>query len=584
VSDGITRRDFLDGVAIGIGALVAGCGGAPAIPYPPMRTGMRGSHPGAFEVAHRLRDGTLALGDVTDTDERYDLIVVGAGISGLAAAEFFRQQRGGSVLVLDNHDDIGGHARRNEFLVGGHPLVSYGGTESIEYPEQYSKVARGLLADIGILLTSRTEIVRPKRLGPATFFDTETFGTDRLVTGEDDELADEFLARCPITAVVRADLVRLRSPIDHWPGTTSADAKARLAKLSYRSFLADVVKLSPGALAWFQTRTHSLYGVGIDAVPALDCWGLEFPGFAGMGLDADALSPGMGRTPRLEMTGGGDVQYADGNATVARRLVQRLVPLVGGERIAYEVLDHAGTPVRIRLSSTVVRVRERGDDVAVTYVRGDRAYAVSARACVLACWNGVIPYLVPELPAAQRTALAYGAKVPLVYTNVAVRDWRAFDRVGVGRIAIPGGYFTSARLELHSRTARPEMPAVVKLVRTPCKPGLASRDQHRAGRAELLATPFATFEHAVRDLLGRMLGIIDRDIAAITVNRWAHGYTYEYNSLWDPAWPPGQEPCAIGRQPFGRIAIANADAGAYAYTDGAIDQAWRAITEIVRRF
>ena len=555
--------------------------------YPPLRTGMRGSHPGSFEVAHKLRDGTLALGEPDLLDERYDLIVVGGGISGLAAAHLFRQRmRGATVLVLDNHDDVGGHARRNEFLVDGYPLVSYGGTESIEYPEQYSAAARGLLADVGILLGSRSEIARLER--PATFFDRETFGADRLVLGDDDALADEFLARAPVSDATRADLVRVRSTIDHWPGTTSADAKARLAKLSYRSFLTDVVKVTPATLPWFQTRTHSLYGVGIDAVPALDCWALEFPGFAGMRLDADAPSPGLGRTPVLEQRGGGDVQFSDGNATVARRILQQLVPEIGGGRIAYERLDRKAAPVRVRLGSTVVRAHERGDDVEVTYVRGERAYAVRARACVLACWNTVIPYLVRELPAAQKQALAYGVKVPLVYTNVALRNWRAFERLGIGSVAVPGGYFTSARLELPSRRTKPDEPAIVKLVRTPCKPGLPARDQHRAGRGELLITPFERFERAVRDLFARLLGpggfVAERDLAAITVNRWAHGYAYEYNSLWDPAWPAGQEPCVVGRQPFGRIAIANADAGAYAYTDGAIDQAFRAIGEIVRRF
>ena len=126
---------------------------------------------------------------------------------------------------------------------------------------------------------------------------------------------------------------------------------------------------------------------------------------------------------------------------------------------------------------------------------------------------------------------------------------------------------------------------VVKLVRTPCQPGKPSREQHRAGRFELFNTPFETYERSLRDQLGRMLGPAGfdpaNDITAITVNRWSHGYSYEYNSLWDGPWAEREQPCVIGRQRFGRITIANADAGAFAYTNCAIDQASRAVNELL---
>jgi spermidine dehydrogenase len=104
---------------------------------------------------------------------------------------------------------------------------------------------------------------------------------------------------------------------------------------------------------------------------------------------------------------------------------------------------------------------------------------------------------------------------------------------------------------------------------------------------ELMATPYATFERNIRDQLARMLGSAGFDparyIEAITVNRWAHGYAYEYNPLWDPDWPESERPCVIGRQPFGRITIANSDAAARAYTDAAIDMAYRAVQEIAKQ-
>ena len=183
-------------------------------------------------------------------------------------------------------------------------------------------------------------------------------------------------------------------------------------------------------------------------------------------------------------------------------------------------------------------------------------------------------------------------KVPLVYTNVALRDWKAFASLGVQSFYAPGSYFTSATLDFpvslgaYHFSRSPEAPIVLHLLRTPCKPGLPARAQHRIGHAELLATPFETFERNIRDLLGRALGgggfDPARDIVGITVNRWPHGYAYEYNSLWDPVWPEDQQPCVLGRKQFGRITIANSDAGAYAYTNGAIDQAYRAVSELLQ--
>jgi spermidine dehydrogenase len=291
--------------------------------------------------------------------------------------------------------------------------------------------------------------------------------------------------------------------------------------------------------------------------------------------------------------------FPDGNASIARLLVRRLVPGsipgttmedVVTARARYRLLDRAGNQVRIRLSSTVIRVKEEPGGVTVSYVRGGRAVRVRGRHCVLACWHGVIPLLCPELPAAQQEALRYGVKVPLLYTNVAVRNWRPFAAAKVGEIRAPASYWLTARLDFpvslgrYQFTKGPDQPAVIFMERTPCQPGLPAREQHRRGRLELLATPFSTLERQVRSQLGRMLGGHGfdpaRDVAGITVNRWSHGYSYEYNALWDPIWEPGKAPNEIARRPFGRITIANADAAAYAYTNASIDEAERAVREL----
>ena len=377
-------------------------------------------------------------------------------------------------------------------------------------------------------------------------------------------------------------------------------------KISYRDYLRDSVKVDPAVLAMCQAQTQGEWGVGIDAVSALDCWGLGFPGFEGLKLEPGSI-PGMGFTPAGYADTGGSVRlhFPDGNATIARALVRQLIPAaVPGStiedlitaRVDYSRLDRDREPVRLRLSSTAVRVRHEGaaadaKEVFVTYMRDNRSYRVRARHCVLACYNMMIPYLAPELPESQKKAMHELVKTPLVYTSVAVRNTRAFAKLGVNRIYAPGGYHTLTRLNAivdigaYRSPRSPDEPSLVWMVRTPCKPGLPEHEQNRIGRAELLATPFEVFERNIRAQLGRMLaaGGFDpaTDITAITVNRWPHGYAPENNSLWEPQLPEDQQPHVIGRARFGRIAIANSDSGGGAYTDVAIDQAHRAVEELL---
>ena len=632
----IDRRDFLNGVAVGLTALGAGLASPAAAAAepdrwpqdlpgydPPALTGMRGSHPGSFEAAHGLRDGDFwaAAGAIENTGETYDLIVVGGGISGLAAAHFFRAARPGArILILDNHDDFGGHAKRNEFHLGGRLHLLNGGTLEIDSPRPYSAVAAGLLSDLGVApraLSAACDqggLYRSLGLKHGVFFDRETFGQDALVAGAPNLYEGlggswpDFLSRTPLPEDVRADIARIETgEVDYLPGLTSAEKKDRLSRISYRAYLTDVAKVGRMAADFYQSHTQGEWGVGIDAVSALDCWGLHMPGFRGLGLDP-AIAPRMSFTPAgYKETGGSETfHFPDGNASIARLLVRGLVPgAVPGvdcrdvvtARVDYAALDRPDNAVRLRLSSLCVRARNlpargaRPAGVEVAYVRGGRLFRVAGRACVLASWNMMIPYLCPELPETQKAALHQVVKTPLVYTTVALRNWTAFQRLGISSVTAPGGYHTSFRLNWpvdigdYKTERSPDAPILVHMTRTPCKPGLPEFDQNRAGRAELLATPFETFEREIRGQLGRALagGGFDpaTDITAITVNRWPHGYAPEWNPLWGQVYPPGQAPNEIGRARFGRIAIANSDSGAAAYTDCAIDQAHRAVGELL---
>jgi len=626
----ISRRDFLNGAAVGIGGVLASerllaalapsefAGGADNLPssppekaadyYPPALTGMRGNHDGTFTYAHRLRDGEAwdADGPSEQTRETYDLVVVGGGISGLAAAYFYRKNAGDKarILVLDNHDDFGGHAKRNEFHAGGRMLLSYGGTQSIDTPGNYSAEAKQLLVELGIdtqkfYKAYDRKLYASRKMGTGFFFDKETFGEDRLVAGLGTTPWAEWLSKTPLNDEIRRDIARVYTEkVDYLPGLSREQKIAKLSKVSYADFLTKICKLHPEALKFFQSYTQDEWAVGIDAVPAIDCYavgddygGITYAGFQGMDL-----GDGAKEEPYI-------FHFPDGNASIARLLVRTLIPgSIPGHttedvvtaRADYSRLDRDGSLVRIRLNSTVMNVKHSGTgaqrEVEVAYVRGKRLQTVRAKQCVLACYNVMIPYLCPELPEKQKKALAYLVKAPLVYTHVAIRNWTSFEKLGVRHIEAPGSYHVYTALDFpvslgeYAFPSKPEDPMVLFMLRTPCKPGLPIRDQYRAGRAELLRTPFATFERNVRDQLGRILGSAGfdpaRDIEGLTVNRWAHGYAYTPNTLFDADWTEQEKPWVVGRKPFGQIAIANSDAGASAYTDSAIDQAYRAVAEL----
>jgi spermidine dehydrogenase len=637
----ITRRDFLNGVALTAGtallpsqwlaAMAIGEDAKRSDYYPPALTGLRGSHVGSFEVMHNLRDGAFwdEAGKPVDTGEVYDLAVVGGGISGLSAAHYFQKLAGpkGKVLVLENHDDFGGHAKRNEFRVGTRTILGFGGTFSIESPAPYSAVAKALIEELQIDVPSfpkyiARDLYRSQGLKPSIFFDKETFGVDKLVVnpapvgGETRDLPDttseawkKFLADAPLSDQAKRDFQRIHEEKkDYYPGLSSEEKKARLARISYAKYLTEVVGVSPELVKLYQAFPHPLFGVGIDAVPAQDAWGFKLPGFAGLNLEP---TPGKGMNRDAIPNEEAEkyfFHFPDGNASIARLIVRRLIPeAIPGNSVTdvvtakanYGKLDEESSAVRIRLNSTVVRVKHVGAAVAakeveIAYVKAGKLQTVRAAHCILACWHVVIPFICEELPDKQKEALSSAQKVPLLYTNVALKNWTAFQKVGANSIYAPGSYHTGVNLDLpvsigdYHCSQKPEDPVVVHMMKTPCKPGLPARQQHSKGRAELFNTKFEVIERQIREQLVRTVGAggFDpaRDIESITVNRWPHGYTYEYNSLYDDFWVEGGEiPCEIARKPFGRLAIANADADAYAYTDCAIDQAYRAVQEITKK-
>ncbi|MEM7279676.1 MAG: NAD(P)-binding protein, partial [Pseudomonadota bacterium] len=586
---------------------------------PPGLTGLRGSHKGSFEVAHALvREGRRDWGPVEMRDSSvYDLVVVGAGISGLAAAYFYyRENPEARILILDNHDDFGGHAKRNEFTVDGKKLLGYGGSQTFEEPSEYDAISAALLEDLGIDMDRfyqyyDQEFYRRHGLAGGVFFGKENWGADQLANydlgglryslplANSDQSVEEAVAAMPMSAAAKAQMLRLLTHEENvFPGMSAREVIETLENISYRDYLQEYLGITePEVFASLQALTTDL-GADIGAVPAGSALRyIGLPGYEATGL------------PELQDSEPYIHHFPDGNASMCRLMVRRMIPAVASgstmddivqANFDYSKLDRADSLVRMRLKSTVVKVVHDGDPksaktLTVQYVQGGALGQVSAKACVMACYNAIIPSICTELPQSQKDALAYSMKVPILYTNVALRNWRAWEKLGIGAVSCPGAYHVNAMLDFpvsmggYQFSDSSDEPIVVHMERFPHVGGksLSKREQAPLGRIELLTTPFETIERNTREQLGALLGPggFDpaNDIAAITVNRWAHGYatrdwledTYYEDPSDERYW------YVKGRKPLGRIAIANTDAGAFATVDTAIAQAHRAISELM---
>ena len=617
----ITRRDFLNGVAITVAAGMTPLQILQAAPdgryYPPALTGLRGSHVGSFEVAHQMGwEKKVFDTEKLPINETYDLVVVGGGLSGLSAAWFYREKHPkAKILILENHDDFGGHAKRNEFQAGGRMIIGYGGSEAFQSPNHlYSNEVNGLLKKLGVNI-KRFETAFDRQFYPGlglsrgVFFDKENFGEDKLVTGDptpmvaDDIAPDQLHARSisdfindfPLPAEDRQALIDLHmAPKDYLPGKTAEEKADHLAATSYRNFLLKDVGLSEGAVKYFQSRTNDFMALSIDAVAAADAYSVGFPGFAGMNL-----AP-ISEEAAAEMEEPYIYHFPDGNASVARLLVRSLIPGVAPGHTMddivlatfdYARLDQPKAAVRLRLNSTAVSVRNVDGGVHIGYSRGGQLAQVRGKRCILACYNMMIPYLLKDLPAPQAHALSQNVKYPLVYTKVVIRNWQSFQKLGVHEIYAATQPYSRIKLDYpvsmggYDHPRDPTQPIGLHMVYVPTSPnsGMNARDQARAGRGRLYGQTFEQLEAQLRDQLQRMLGPggfkHETDILAITVNRWSHGYASFSNSLFDDA-DESEAWMNLARKPVGHVSIANSDAAWSAYAHAAIDEAYRAVGEV----
>ena len=605
----IKRRDFLNGSAVAIAGSLSGVlprfsRGSESSPYPPSLTGLRGSHPGSNAVAHQHAWGGGLSGDqVRQTGEHYELGVVGAGLSGLAAAVFYRQQHGPGkkILVLDNHDDFGGHAKRNEHVIDGKTLITYGGSQTLVEPHAADPVIRQLFADIGVDLfrfdTAFDQSFYSRNgLSATTFFNARHFGRDAVVqhpfcnyynyieglpgAAVSDEQA---VAAAPLSAEGKAQLLRVVKGGLHLLDVPADELKDYLYNRNYFDYLKHTLGVSdPGVLRMARHSGIDWSSAGTELLSigeAQECGALGFAPVATYDAEHPYIHP-----------------FPDGNAGVARTLVQYLIPEVaeGGNaeslvnaRFAYPQLDRDGQATQVRLESTVVDVHHRGgtdnaEDVVVRYVKDGETLEVSATHAVMACYNVMIPHIVTDLPSHQADALRQQMKSPLIYTTAGLRNWRAFKEQGIGLAMCPGNMHQTLFMDFpvslggYEYTQTPDDPCVIQMISCPYSEevGKPRADQYKEARYRMLGRQFSDYESEVREHLSGMLSSkhfdFDRDVASLTVNRWAHGYTVA---------GPGNS-VAIGRQPHGRITIANSDSAPAADAIAAMEMGIRAVGEL----
>ncbi|HIL83896.1 MAG TPA: NAD(P)/FAD-dependent oxidoreductase [Pseudomonadales bacterium] len=631
----VTRRDLLNGMVIGAGGLVLPAhGGEPGVSalaamtnvldpeglanyYPPTLTGMRGSHVGSFEVAHALAWQGQKPDSYKSLDEHYDLVVIGAGMSGLAAAWYCLKKVGpeARILILDNHDDFGGHAKRNEFHYKGRMLLSLGGAQNLDSPSNYGDVAGSLLIDLGI---DEAAIAQMAANTPDDYVLGGKLGGDVGLTVPD---GDEHLTigghwlkffhgrgdyraavrELPIAENQKDKLVAFFGGEKDFLDDLSLTKKwDYVNNTSYNQFLLDRVGLSIDTIPILNAHLLILNGPSGWNHTVLEGILAGSPGLRAMGWLADFVDSIAAML--IDDLAGEIRMFPDGNASVARLLIQKMIPGVapgmkGFEDVAiarfdYSALDLSDQPVRVRLNSTAVGVKEVGDYVQVDYVLQGMPLRITASHCVLACYNNLIPDLCPEMSDAQKNGLGYGVRVPFVYANVLLENGQAFSELGVTITQCPYDPFqwVSAAPTMTSGGYEPprgpDDPMVVFMMASPTPADGTkgtTRDLLRMGRHKIYASTFDDYEQQIREQLQRMLGRHgfdhEADIKAITVNRIPHGYAYWYQGLDDPEWEEGQAPHEIGRQQFGRISIANTDSEVTPLMNAAFDAAHRAVEE-----
>lgn len=611
------RRDFLNSTLLASGSLLlSGITPASLLAEQADWTGFGGvgdyahSNGNTYEVmtaGHAIRDGKYDRGEVpvANTGELYDLALIGGGISGLSAALFFqRNNPGKTCLVLDDHPVFGGEAKRNEFDVDGKRLMVHQGSAAC-FPPLPEDFLAGFYDSIGVdwndfQYQQWTGPEKPKELLTAPYVEGgPTFGLyfgAKFGHPEGVWVRDPWstrLAGAPIPEQAKKELLGMREA-DRKPFSTHNLQPKQHGDAASRHL--DSITL--------EQHLMNAYGLSRDTVRTY----LSPISGGGSGLGADALSAYCEYAADVLLPWDyqkGAQMFPGGNAGVARQIVKQLNPgaISGGSSMAdicrghieFQSLDVPQNPTRIRLGATALVAQHQGnpeksESVAIVYEKGGKLYRVGARALILAGGSWTTKHVARDLPPICRDAYAQFHRAPCLMANVAVRNWRFLDRLGLTECEWFEGIGNSmavrkvATFGTDPATINPDSPTVLTLKILFSHPGLSLQEQTVRGRMELLTTSFRTYEKVIRDQFTAMFARsgfnADRDIAGIVLNRWGHAYLSPQPGFFFGSDGKGGPGDVLRSHPYGRIAFANSDLSGIMDHRMSIREAKRAVGQI----
>jgi spermidine dehydrogenase len=623
MNPGITRRDFLGSTLLASGALLLEgiapdqllAGGDEFSGYGGVGEYSR-SNGNTLEVllaGHRMRDGAYdpLPADTIDTGETYDCVVVGGGISGLAAALFFLRHAGPgrAVLILENHPIFGGEAKQNEFQVDGKRLIAHQGSAIYLVPYPHSFIAR-FYDSIG-LHTPRLQYQKWAGTEPEMVLGRTPYDSAGLSRGQYGFWfgakfghANGLWLIDPVGKQMRGAPVgdATRKELQRWfSGKAAEEAKFDLPK-----YEGDAASRRLDSMSLEQ---HYIEHFGVSRETIRDF--LTPVEGGGSGLGPDALSAYCDYAADLlhpfEDGSGEAVQmFPGGNTTIARLMLKTLIPqsidgaasveAVSRGTVKFDTLDLPGAPARIRLSSTTVSVRHEGDPaktetLSVAYVRDGKVFRVKARSAVMAGGSWTTKHIMKDLPDELRRAYAQFYRSPCMMANVAMRNWRFLHKMGISGCRWfegVGNYMDVCRQALvgiNDAEINPDSPVVLAVKVLYSYPGLSTEDQGHRGRGEMLSTSFRDYERRIREQFTAMFGAAGfdakRDIAGIVLNRWGHAYLSPQPGFFfgKDGQPAPRE--TLRSAPFGRIAFANTDLAGAMDHRYSILEAHRAVNQLL---
>ncbi len=613
----VTRRDFVGTTLVGAGAALlhrpspaaaqelgrawTGYGGVGDYRF------SNGNTANVLSAAHSIRDRVYEgeLPNVIDTHEHYDVVIVGGGFAGISAQyEFQKHRPDGKCLLLDNNSIFGGFAKSNEFAVDGYRIA--GAQASINFLLPKATDVRGANYWQELGLPDQFQFAQPESGDPSIVFPKATSGPfyygeqsatvgyffqNSLTQGKGvwvKNIWDGDLQRAPWPDTFKKELLALR---DRRPQLKHDKSDAWLDRITFGDLVTKVMGLSSEVLPY------------VTPIMGIAGHSAKVSAYAAAGL-----IPGVDRFPngsaQAEL-GSRWMSFPGGNATLLRHFVKAIFPdaiqgsksfeAIANNPVNFSALDRADANRRMRLSSTVVRIRPEGapktaELVSVVYEKGGRLYRVTARAAVVAIGSWVAKHIVRDLPNDYRSALDQFFYEPILMVNVALRNWRFLDKLGfgAGRWFDGFGFFGTIRQPMviggSPTPFHPDKPIVMTLYAPMQNPDLPLEAEGPAGRAQLYGTSYADYERQIVKQMQRVFSAggfnARRDIAGIVLNRWGHAM---------PTPPPGfffgtdgnPPPREVLRKPFGRIAFGHSELGARGDWIGALEEGKRAMMQVL---